>query len=71
MTPSVVRNFDPLLKLPVNQNNLDAQQNGTKFKTKIDEMKAFLAVNYFMTIKKLKTIKRFWECGQYVGNKEI
>ena len=34
-------------------------------------MKAFLGINYFMSINKLPTIKSYWECGQYVGNERI
>ena len=34
-------------------------------------MKAFLGINYFITINKLPTIKSYWECGQYVSNEGI
>ena len=34
-------------------------------------MKAFLGINYFITINKLPTINSYWECGQYVGNDGI
>ena len=34
-------------------------------------MRAFLGINYFMSINKLPTIKSYWECGQYVGNEGI
>ena len=68
---SVVTNLNILLELLVDQSNLYAQQNGREFKTNIDEMKAFLGINYFMTINKLPTIKSYWECGEYVGNPGI
>ena len=56
---SVVTNLDPLQKLLVDQSNLYIQQNGREFKTNIDEMKAFLGINYFMIINKLLTIKSY------------
>ena len=56
---SVVTNLDPLQKLLVDQSNFYIQQNGREFKTNIDEMKAFLGINYFMTINKLLTIKSY------------
>ena len=68
---SVVTNLDQLLKLLVDRSNVNAQQNGSEFKTNIDEMKAFPGINYFMSINKLQTIKSYWECGHYVGNKGI
>ena len=34
-------------------------------------MRAFLGINYVMSINKLPTIISYWECGQYVGNKGI
>ena len=68
---SVVTNLHPLLKLLLDQINLYVQQNEREFQASIDEMKALLGINYFMTINKLPTIKSYWECGQYVGNKGI
>ena len=68
---SVVTNLDPLQKLLVDQSNLYTQQNGREFKTNTDEMKAFLRINYFMTINKLLTIKTYQEWGQYEDNLAI
>ena len=65
---SVTTNLDPLQKLLVDQSNFYIQQNGREFKTNIDEMKAFLGINYFMIINKLLTIKSYQEWGQYVDN---
>ena len=65
---SVATNLDPLQKLLVDQSNLYIQQNGREFKTNIDEMKAFLGINYFMIINKLLTIKSYQEWGQYEDN---
>ena len=65
---SVTTNLDPLQKLLVDQSNFYIQQNGREFKTNIDEMKAFLGINYFMIINKLLTIKSYLEWGQYVDN---
>ena len=68
---SDVTNLEKLLELLVNQSNLYAQQNGREFKTNFEEMKAFLGINYVMSINKLPTIKSYWECGQFVGNEGI
>ena len=67
----VLTNLNPLLELLLDQNNFYAQQNGREFKTNIHKMKAFLRINYFMTINKLSAIKSYWERGLYVGNKGI
>ena len=34
-------------------------------------MRAFLGINYVMSINKLPTIRSYWECGQYVRNEGI
>ena len=56
---SVATNLDPPQELLVDQSSLYTQQNGREVKTNIDEMKAFLGINYFMTINKLLTIKSY------------
>ena len=59
------------IKLTVVESNLYAQQKGREFQTNEQEMRAFLGINYVMSINKLPTIKSYWECGQYVGNEGI
>ena len=34
-------------------------------------MKAFLGINYIISINKLPTIKSNWKCGQFIGNEGI
>ena len=66
---SAVTDIENLIKLIVIESN--AQQKGRRFQTNEQEMRAFLGINYVMSINKLPTIKSYWECGQYVGNKGI
>ena len=68
---SAVTDIENLIKLIVVESNLYAQQKGREFQTNEQEMRAFLGINYVMSINKLPTIKSYWECGQYVGNKGI
>ena len=68
---SAVTNLDALLTLLVHQTNVYAQQKGRQFQTNREEMRAFLGLNYIMSINKLPTIKSYWECGQYIGNEGI
>ena len=68
---SDVTNLDGLVKLLVEESNLYAQQNGREFHTNKQEMRAFLGINYIMSINKLPTIKSYWECGQFIGNEGI
>ena len=68
---SAVTDIENLIKLTVVESNLYAQQKGREFQTNEQEMRAFLGINYVMSINKLPTIKSYWECGQYVGNEGI
>ena len=68
---SAVTDIENLIKLIVVKSNLCAQQKGREFQTNEQEMRAVLGNNYVMTINKLLAIKRYWECGQYVGNEGI
>ena len=68
---SAVTDIENLIKLIVVESNLYAQQKGREFQTNEQEMRAFLGINYVMSINKLPTIKSYWECGQYVGNEGI
>ena len=63
---SAVINFDRLGKLLDDEINLYAQQNGREFHTNEIEMRAFLGVDYTMSINKLPTIKSYWGCGQFI-----
>ena len=66
-----VTDIESLINLIAVEGNLYAQQKGREFQTNEQEMRAFLGINYVMSINKLPTIKSYWECGQYVGNEGI
>ena len=54
-----VTNLDKLVKLLVDESNLYAQQNGRELHSNEQEMRAFLGINYIMSINKPPTIKSF------------
>ena len=68
---SAVNNLDGLGKLLVYESNLYAQRNGREFHTNKQKVKAFLGIDHVMSIGKLPTIKSYWECEQFIGNKGI
>ena len=68
---SAVTNLDGHIRLPVDESNLYALQNGIEFHPKEQEMRAFLGIKYIISINKLPTIKSYWECGQFIGNEGI
>ena len=68
---SAVTDIENLIKLIAVEGNLYAQQKVREFQTNEQEMRAFLGINYVMSINKLPTIKSYWVCGQYVGNEGI
>ena len=43
-----------------------AQQNGREFHTNEKKMRAFLGIDYTMSINKLPTIKSYWGCGHFI-----
>ena len=53
------------------QTNLYASRNGREFQTNADEIKAFIGINYVMSINKLPTLKSYWQVDNYVGNEGI
>ena len=65
---STVTDIENLFKLTVVESNLYAQQKGKEFQINEQKMRAFLRINYVMSINKLPTIKGYWECEQYAGN---
>ena len=68
---SAETNLDGLVKLFVDESNFYTQQDGREFPITIQDMRAFLRINYIMSINKLPTIKSSWECGQFIGNEGI
>ena len=66
---SAVTILDELVKLPVDDSNLDVQKNGREFHTNEQEMRAFLGINSMTSINKLPTINSYWKYGQFIDNK--
>ena len=56
---SLVTGLEELLELIVEQSNLYAHQNGRNFTVTKEELKAFLGINFIMTINKLPTIAEY------------
>ena len=54
-----VTNLDKLVKLLLDESNLYSQQNGRELHSIEQEMRAFLGINYIMSINKPPTIKSF------------
>ena len=63
--------LDELVAILVEQTNLYARQNGRQFETNSDEIKAFLGINFVMSINKLPNLKSYWQIDEYVGNEGI
>ena len=60
-----------LIDLTVVQTNFYAQQTGRNFTVDNNELKAFLWINYIMTINKLPTIVEYWRVDNQTGNNII
>ena len=63
-----VNNLDVLIKLLVQQSNLFLQQNGRNFLTNTKEIKAFIGVNYIMSVNQFLIIPMYWDCNHIIGN---
>ena len=66
-----VSEFTELIQLIVEQSNIYASQNGRIFVTDVDEMKAFIGINYIMGINKLPSLAEYWRVDEFVGNDGI
>ena len=62
-----VVNLDVLIELLVTQSNLNSQQNERHFITNPEEMKAFVGINYVMTVNQLPNIPMYWDCDHFIG----
>ena len=65
---SLMTRLEELLELIVEQWNLYAHQNGRKFTTTKEELKAFLGINFVIPINKLPTIAEYWRVDNLIGN---
>lgn len=63
--------FDKLLQHICEQTNLYAAQNGREFITNQEELRAFLGINFMMSISKLPNLKSYWNVDTYIGNEGI
>ena len=61
-------NLNELVKHICDQTNLNATQNGKEFATNPEEIRAFLGINYIMSISKLPNVKSYWSVDSYLSN---
>ena len=65
VTPQIVfnrvTNFEALMDMIILESERYAMQCGRGFHTCQDELKAFIAINYIMSINKLPTIRSYWK----------
>ena len=60
--------LNELVKIICDQSNLYAAQNGREVATTPEEIRAFLGINYIMSISKLPNLKCYWSVGSYLSN---
>ena len=63
--------LEELLELIAEQSNLYIHQNGRNFTVTKAELKAFLGINFVMTINKLAKIAEYWRVNNLIGNDGI
>ena len=61
-------NLNELVKYICDQTNLYSIQNGREFATNPEEIRAFLGINYIMSISKLPNVKCYWSVDSYLSN---
>ena len=61
-------NLNELVKYICDHTNLYSIQNGREFATNPEEIRAFLAINYIMSISKLPNVKCYWSVDSYLSN---
>ena len=66
-----VINLDVLIELLVQQSNLHSQQNGRTFLANVEEMKAFIGVNYIMAANRLQSRPMYSDFNHFVGKIDI
>ena len=60
--------LNELVKHICDQANLYVRQNGKEFATNPEEIRAFLGINYIMSISKLPNVKCYWSVDSYLSN---
>ena len=68
---SLMTGLKELVELIVEQSNLYVHQNGRNFTVTKEELKAFLGINFAITINKLPTIAKYWRKDNLIGNDGI
>lgn len=63
--------FDDLLELLVTESIRYAHQNGREFFVEINEMAAFIGINYIMAIDVQPNLKSYWSVNEIRGNSRI
>ena len=63
--------LEELLELIVEQSNLCAHQNGRNLTVIKEELKAFLGINFVITINKLPMIAEYWRVDNLINNDGI
>ena len=61
-------NLAELVKFICDHTNLYATQNGKEFATNPEKIRAFLGINYIMSISKLPNVKCYWSIDSYLSN---
>lgn len=61
-------NLDVLVDLITEQTNLYAAQNGREFVTSKEEIRAFLGINFIMSVSKLPNLKCYWNVDSFFSN---
>ena len=64
-------NLNQPLKHICDQTNLYATQNRREFATDPEETRAFLGINYIMSISKLQNVKCYWSDDSYLSNDDM
>ena len=67
----LVTGLKELLELTVEQSNPYAHQNGSNFTVTKEEQKAFLRLNFVMTINNLRKISDYWTVDNLVSTDGI
>ena len=60
--------LNELVKFICDQSNLHAAQNGREFATTSEKIRAFLGINYILSIYKLPNLKCYWSIDSYLSN---
>ena len=61
-------NLNELVKRICGQTNIYATQNGREFATNREEIRAFLDINYIMSISRLPNVKRYCRVNSCLSN---